>query len=175
MTKNIFLTFVASILLCACGSEDIIPSQILGDADENTQYTFNISVEGPEESQTRAIKKSWTAGDKIFMWFDDNADAANADLIITTTDGSSWTTENFRDEVSLKESGVIKALYLSSNTWSGTLPTAVPMVLYTDGTKVTLEDKVICDVFGKGLKRLFHSSVLCPEQDADYKIGRAHV
>ena len=37
--------------------------------------------------------------------------------------------------------------------------------------KLSLEDKVICDVFGKGLKRLFHSSVLCPEQDADYMIS----
>lgn len=162
MTKNIFLTFVASILLCACGSEDIIPSQTLGDADENTQYTFNISVEGPEESQTRAIKKSWTAGDKIFMWFDDNADAANADLVITTTDGSSWTTENFRDEVSLKESGVIKALYLSSNTWSGTLPTAVPMVLYTDGTKVTYtcKNNVVTANIGNWLYATQHQVVV---------------
>lgn len=38
-------------------------------------------------------------------------------------------------------------------------------------SKISLEDRVICDVFGKGLKRLFHSSVLCPGRDVDYMIS----
>lgn len=54
-TKNLFLLFVCSIMLAACGDDDpvVIPRNTFPPIDESTSANTNKNTSGPTEAQTR--------------------------------------------------------------------------------------------------------------------------
>ncbi len=54
-TKNLFLLFVCSIMLAACGGDDpvVIPRNTFPPIDEDTSANTNKNTSGPTEAQTR--------------------------------------------------------------------------------------------------------------------------
>ena len=55
-TKNLFLLFVCSIMLAACGGDDtvVIPKKPSGPPiDDGTSVNTNKNTSGPKEAQTR--------------------------------------------------------------------------------------------------------------------------
>ena len=85
---------------------------------------LDLKIADPDGStDTKALKKGWTAGDKLNLWFDDwnNTEKANnptPDLVITY-DGMNWTAGALAAGRSLKPSGLFLVMYESSNNLSG--------------------------------------------------------
>lgn len=66
---------------------------------------IKLNITFPDQ-QTKGVKTSWTAGDKLNIWFHYNADVnhTSPDLVITF-DGTDWTAGSLRAGAGIAESG----------------------------------------------------------------------
>ena len=109
MKKTLLFLIAAGTLLVASCSKDEAP------APQNEGIKLNLKIAGPGAGvDTKAAKKAWTAGDKLNIWLDNNAEQTEPDLIITY-DGTEWKAGSFRTGCTPNASGKIAFLYEGYN------------------------------------------------------------
>ncbi|HBH21661.1 MAG TPA: hypothetical protein DDX33_06905 [Rikenellaceae bacterium] len=110
-----FVAALAALAIVSCNKNSVEQPPV----ETNERIELDLTIAGFDDSaDTKAVKKGWTKGDKINLWFDDwNFDeqkVAAPDLIITY-DGSKWTSGKFAEGRSPKAEGKFTAVYEGSN------------------------------------------------------------
>lgn len=136
MKRILFAIFaVATLAFASCQKVE----EFQDGATAETSYVFNFNVATPDGDDTKAVKTSWTAGDKINLWFD----GATVDpQVILTYDGSAWTGEQKDASLVLGTSGKASALYEGHNDLSK-LNGNVPLVISCEQAVYSVEDGVV--------------------------------
>ena len=111
---------VASALAALCLAPSCQVAETEPSSPEQTvqegKLKFNITVgdlDGDSGAATKAIKTSWSSGDKINIWFNDRYQAT-PDLVMTF-DGSQWNCGEVSSDVVPEDGGRLFALYEGLN------------------------------------------------------------
>lgn len=93
MKKSILLIGCLALLVAGCSREKDVVGPTENPQEEPTpQLIFNITV-NQEDSETRAVKTEWEAGDKVYIAFDDyfgDPNTGKAYYLTLTFDGTKW-------------------------------------------------------------------------------------
>ena len=115
-TSIILASALAALCLApSCQVAETEPSSPEQTVQEG-KLKFNITVgdlDGDSGAATKAIKTSWSSGDKINIWFNDRYQAT-PDLVMTF-DGSQWNCGEVSSEVVPEDGGRLFALYEGLN------------------------------------------------------------
>lgn len=112
MRQSALLTcFAMAAIFTSCQTIETEPAA----AEENITFEFTVDNLNCGDG-TRAMKQGWENGDRINLWFDNNA-ADKPDLVITYTDGN-WVNGPLRSGVVLNSTGYVAALYEGHNNLS---------------------------------------------------------
>lgn len=110
-----FVAALAALALVSCNKNNVEQPSI----KTNEGIELNLTIAGFDNgADTRAVKKDWTTGDKINLWFDDwnyNEKKVAAPDLVITYDGSKWTSSKFAEGRSPKTNGKFLAVYESRN------------------------------------------------------------
>ena len=111
--KNVpvYLALLTFVLLGACAKDSV-------ETPVQTVIRLNISVDSPDQADSKAVKNEWAAGDKINIWFDANGGNQTVPDFVISYDGTSWSGSSFREGCTLKPSGFLMAIYESHNDLS---------------------------------------------------------
>ena len=114
MKKILSFFAMAAMLLVSCTKE-----MESGAGDVNSgdtifapgKYTFNVEV-----LETKAVKTAWENGDKIFVFFDDAATKAAADVaslpyVTLNFDGEDWVTDDAKAPAEIPATGTLSAVF----------------------------------------------------------------
>lgn len=105
--------------LATASARGVICQIIVKEASDDAQsisseLTIDIAVAGLEGAETKAVKSSWSAGDKLNIWFD-GAYWSQLPQLVLTYDGASWNGSEM-DASILKSSGKFHVIYEASNS-----------------------------------------------------------
>lgn len=121
--KKIYTLMIAAVAafgFISCSNNDV--DEVM---EQKKELKLNISVADLNGAETRAVKTSWAAGDKINIWYDENK-GPEPDLVIKY-DGSKWGKDNTAT-VSGQEpatSGTLKFFYEGYNDLSKYTPSFI--------------------------------------------------
>lgn len=110
MKKHFIVLSAVLFALVACNKETPI---VEGGPIDASKLVFNVTVNHPGD--TKAVKSNWVAGDKIYLFFENNTTAY---VTLTSDDGSNrnWTPA-ISGELDLEHEGEhVTAVYLPFNT-----------------------------------------------------------
>lgn len=117
MKKIISFFAMAAMLLVSCTNELDDNNSVAGvnPSEEGIfapgKYTFNVTV-----ADTKAVKTAWEDGDKIFVFFDDEATkvatgVSNLPYVTLTFNGGDWVADGDMAPTEIKASGTLSAVY----------------------------------------------------------------
>ena len=118
MKNAILFVFGIALLAAGCAKEPVVgPSN---DETAPRHLTFDITV-NHEGEETKAVKTKWEEGDKVYLFFDLNANTTtSADYLTMTYDGSKWSYEFSNETLETyllqRSSGSVFALYVPYGT-----------------------------------------------------------
>lgn len=166
--KKVFLVLaaaaVAALGILSCSKEQMVETT---PSEEGIQLNITVGqLDGTADPDTKAVKKGWTNGDRINIWYDENL-GQNPDLVIAY-DGSKWAVDHSA-AVSGKApsaNGKLVAIYvdgsLSDFTYSGeeksctfnaprfsnvvdgvNRPCRMPLVSYVDRTDYSFASDIL--------------------------------
>lgn len=87
MKKAFILTGLAIVALLASCSKAVCPEE---QSAGNQDLQLNITVAGIGDADTKAVKKSWSGGDRINIWFDGNDVRSFTPDLVIIYDGRAW-------------------------------------------------------------------------------------
>lgn len=99
----------AALCITSCNKEAFDDSPSI-----SNELTVDIAVAGPEGAETKAVKSSWVAGDKLNIWFDGTSWKQLPQLVLTY-DGARWNASEM-DASILKSAGKFNVIYEASNS-----------------------------------------------------------
>ena len=108
MKKILFVVLAAFALFSCNKAEEIITVE---NGPLAFKYVFNIAEKPSFDADTKAVKSSWSEGDKIYIVFDDVRPTALADFMILEYDGTEWTISQEGSNTPKEEGGTLDALY----------------------------------------------------------------
>ena len=117
MNRIISIFAVMSLLMISCISEFDNGGSVIDDSHSEEgifapgKYTFDVDV-----VKTKAMKTSWESGDRIFVFFDDDATKAatgvsNLPYITLDYNGEEWVVDDNLVPAEIPESGILSAVY----------------------------------------------------------------
>lgn len=121
--KKIYTLMIAAV--AAFGFTSCSNNEVDEVIEQKKELKLNISVADLNGAETRAVKTSWEAGDKINIWYDENK-GSEPDLVIKY-DGTKWAKDNTAT-VSGNEpaaSGTLKFFYEGYNDLSKYTPSFI--------------------------------------------------
>ena len=118
MKKAILYLCGIALLFAGCTKEQVVEPVVEETAPRH--LTFDISV-NYDEPETRAVKTDWESGDKVYLFFDLNAQTTTTVEYLTMTyDGTKWSyefsNETLESTLLSKSRGSVFALYVPYGT-----------------------------------------------------------
>ena len=108
--KKLAFIALAALAMFSCNKEEVI---IENEAQPQTlKYVFSVAEKPSFDADTRAVKKSWEEGDKIYLVYDDVMPTKLEDLTILKYNASGeWTVEQESTTAPKDEGGTLDAIY----------------------------------------------------------------
>ena len=117
MKKAILYLCGIALLFAGCAKEQVVEPVIEETAPRHLTFDITVNHDGPD---TRAVKTGWEKGDKIYVFFDLNAQTTTAEYMTMTYDGSKWSykfsNETLETYLLEKTSGSVFAFYVPYGT-----------------------------------------------------------
>ncbi len=105
--KQTYLFALVALAMFSCSK----PQIVVNTEPQPLKYNFSIAEKPSIEAETKALKKSWDEGDKVYIVFDDATPKSLGDFMILKYTAGEWEVEQPSTSLPSASGGTLDALY----------------------------------------------------------------
>jgi len=106
-----YIALLSLLALTACQKEPVLSEEGNGNSSDPSKLSYNLTIDHPDGSSTKGVKREWGNGDKVFLFIQGQG-ITTGYLTATMTETEWETTYVGTEPASLEPTGILHAVYL---------------------------------------------------------------